>query len=123
MDESAKFELEQKVDLYKFYLSSYLKGIAFFLAIIGALLKFSVDSVAYRGVFSAAGVICCAIVLVPILYGISHERKFRRDFVRLAELTNTKPVSTSPFRMLIVTTASFWVIVSAGWLYVYLCLK
>jgi len=123
MNEEAKAELEHRVSLYQFYIGSYTKGIAFFLAITGALLKFAVDSTEYRSVFAVVGLLCNAAVLIPLLYGARHERQIARDFTRLAEATHTKSISTGPLRMLVVATATFWVILCVGWLYVLLWLK
>lgn len=51
MDEPSKFELVQRVRLYQFYIDCYIKGIAFFLAITAALLKFAMDDKSNRTVF------------------------------------------------------------------------
>ena len=118
MNESAKLELEQRVRLYEFHVGAYIKGIAFYLAITGVLLKFAVDTVQYRTVFAAAGLLCSFAILIPLMFGLRHERVMRRRFVELAEATGTNPISTSPLLMLSVATASFWMIVSAGWVYV-----
>ena len=123
MNEEAKVELEHRVSLYQFYIGTYTKGIAFFLAITGALLKFALDSAEYRVIFAAAGLICSASILIPLGYGAHHERQIARDFTRLAEGTNTRSISTGPLRMLVVATAIFWAIVCLGWLYVLLRLR
>jgi len=57
MDETAKIELEHRVKLYQFYLGCYIKGIAFFLAITAALLKFALDSTKHSRIFSWAGIL------------------------------------------------------------------
>ncbi|MDZ4287355.1 MAG: hypothetical protein U0984_05325 [Prosthecobacter sp.] len=118
MDESSKFELEQRVRLYQFYVDCYIKGIAFFLAITAALLKFAMDSKPYRTVFAVAAIICTLSILIPLIFGMVDERKMARDFRRLAEATKTTPTSTAPLRMLAIATAYFWLIVFGGWIYI-----
>jgi hypothetical protein len=117
LDPVAKFELEQAVGLYKFYLDAYIKAIAFFLAIAGFVAKAAIDSARDRGLFSTIGLVCNAIVLIPIGFGIYHERTISRSFIRLAQQTGTSALSTSPFRMMIVATCAFWIVLSAGWFY------
>jgi hypothetical protein len=118
MDESDKFELEQRLRLYQFYIDCYIKGIAFFLAITAALLKFAVDAKSYRTVFAVAAIMCTVAVLIPLVFGLIDERKIARDFRRLAETTQTKPISTAPLLMLSIATAYFWLIVFGGWIYI-----
>jgi len=119
MNERAKFELEQRVDLYQFYLSSYMKGLAFFLAITGVLLKFAVDNREYRSIFSWAGILCSLAALIPIIFARNQERGFSSNFQRLAESTGTVPINTMPFRMLINVVLAFWIVVVLGWLYIF----
>ena len=57
MDEAAKLELGHQVDLYQFYIGSYIKGLAFYIAVTGALLKFALDEMQYRRVFTSAGLL------------------------------------------------------------------
>lgn len=118
IDESAKIELEHRVALYQFHLGSYIKGVAFFLAITGALLKFGLDSELYRAVFSWAGLMCNFAILIPLIFSFVHERHIARDFDRLAIATKTATISTNPLRMLAIATTVFWLILSAGWIYV-----
>jgi hypothetical protein len=116
INESAKLELEQRVKLYEFYVGAYIKGIAFYLAITGVLLKFAMDCDRYRGVFSAVGLLCSFAILIPLWFAIRHERELQRRFLELAALTATKPISTSPLLVLSCATACFWVIMlSAGY--------
>jgi len=118
VDEAAKVELEHRVNLYQFYIGTYTKGIAFFLAITGALLKFALDSEQYRSVFSWAGLLCNAAILIPLIFGIAHERKIAAAFKRLAESTGTTRISTGPLRILAIATVVFWSILCVGWVYV-----
>lgn len=115
----ASLELEQQVALYQFYLSAYLKGIAFYLAISGALGKFAADSESYRSELVWLGVLSSLAALIPLTYGFVHERYFRASFVRLADATATTPISTGPFRMLIAATTTLWAIVTFGWLFIW----
>lgn len=123
MNENAKIELAHRVGLYQFYISQYTRGIAFFLAITGVLLKFAIDSQQYRFIFSLIGVICSLAVLIPLLFGFWHESNIASDFKRLAQKTKTEMISTAPLKMLSIATAVFWSIVFFGWLYVMICLK
>jgi hypothetical protein len=123
MKESDKIELEHRVNLYQFYIDQYTKGIAFFLAITGALLKFAIDSKNYRTIFSAIGILCSLAVLIPLLFGFNHESSMSKDFGRLAQNTGTKKISTTPLKMLAIATAIFWIIVFLGWLYLMIFLK
>jgi hypothetical protein len=118
MDESAKLELEHRVRLYQFYIDCYIKGMAFFLGITAALLKFAVDSIPYRNIFAVAAIGCTLTILIPLIFGMVDERRIARDFKRLAELTKTAPISTAPLLMLSVAVATFWVIILGGWIYV-----
>ena len=117
MDESAKLELEHRVRLYQFYLDCYIKGIAFFLGITAALLKFAVESSLSRATFSLAGVLCSLVILIPLVFAYTHEKALSAEFLRLAEATRTRPISTSPLRMLTRATTLFWVIIAGGWCY------
>ena len=118
MDESSKFELEQRVRLYQFYIDCYTKGIAFFLSIMTALLKFAVDSKLYRPVFARAAIISTLAILIPLLFSIAQQRKIAQDFRRLAKATKTTPISAAPLLMLSIVTACFWLIVLGGWIYI-----
>ena len=117
MDDAAKFDLEQTIGLYKFYLDAYIKAIAFFLAIAGFVAKAAIDSERDRALFATVGLICNGIVLIPIAFGIYHERAIAKTFKRLAASTGTTTVTTAPFRMMIVATCAFWVVLSIGWAY------
>ncbi len=116
----ARLELELQVGLYKFYLDCYLKGIALFLAIAGALLKFAVDSPHGGRIFAYAGLGSSLSVVVPLLYGVAHARRFARDFARLGALTGSRPISVGPFYMFIAVSALFLSMVIAGWAYLVL---
>lgn len=119
MDESAKFELELRFKLYELYVNSFIKGIALFLAINGALLKFALDSVRYRSVFSLAAIFSFLVIVIPGVFALFHERVLSRDFARLASATNTSPISTVPLRMLAIATWIFWLCFFLGWIYIY----
>ena len=118
MRDAARFELEKRVDLYQFYLGAYLKGIAFYLAITGALLKFAIDNDTYRNIFGYAGILVSLAVLVPLLFSMRHEKSFKNEFARLATATRTQAIETSPFLMLIRVVVAIWAVVFAGWLYI-----
>jgi hypothetical protein len=123
MSSPAEIELGHKVDLYQFYISAYTKGIAFFLAITGALLKFAVDSDDYRQLFSLAGLACNAAVLIPLIFGAFHERRMAAHHRRLAKATGTTFISTAALKMLVWATAVFWAILCLMWVYVLLWLN
>ena len=118
MDDASKTELDHQVTLYQFYLGTYTKGIALFLAITGALLKFALDSKEYRQVFGMAGLASAIAILIIIGYAVFWERITAKEFKRLAEATGTTPISTAPFRALAVAVAAFWVLVFVGWIYI-----
>jgi hypothetical protein len=118
MEETAKTELENQVTLYQFYVSTYTKGIALYLAITGALLKFAIDSKEYRQVFGAAGLLSAIAILIVLGFGIAWERITAKEFRRLAVTTGTTCISTAPFRALTVAVAAFWVLVFIGWFYI-----
>lgn len=118
MEETSKIELENQVTLYQFYVATYTKGLALFLAITGALLKFALDSKEHRQVFGTAGLLSAIAVLIVLGFGIAWERTTAKEFRRLAMTTGTTCISTSPFRALTVTVAVFWVMVFIGWLYI-----
>lgn len=123
MDDSAKIELENSVSLYQFHVNTYIKGIIVFLAITGALFKFSIESNEYRKIYAAAGILCGIAILIPLVFSFIHEKKIKEDFKRLAQTTNTNPISTSPLCMLSRVTAFFWVIISGAWWYILLYFK
>jgi len=118
MDDGAKFELEQLTGLYKFYLDAYIKGIAFFLAIASFIAKTALDSLAHRVFFGLAGMTTSTAVLIPLIFSIWHERHLCDQFRQLAKMTATTPVSTAPFRILIVGTSALWLLVFAAWIYI-----
>lgn len=122
MNEVAKLELDHQVILYQFYVATYTKGIALFLAITGALLKFALDSAEHRSIFATAGIVCSVAILIVFFYGLAYRRATQVEFTRLAEAAGTKPISTKPFAALTATAGAFWVVVLAGWVYVLLWL-
>lgn len=117
----AKLELKTHTELYQFYINCYLKGAAVFLAIMGALFKFALDPTPHRRVFAVAGLSGCALIVFPLIFAFSQERRFRADFNQLANRTKFL-ISTSAFFMLCITVTGFLAVVIAGWLYVYFLL-
>lgn len=107
--------------LYQFYIDCYIKGIAFFLGITAALLKFALDSdsAGHRTIFALAAITCTVAILIPLVFGIVDESRMAADFRRLAEATKTRPISTVPLRVLSITTGCFWIIVFSGWIYIF----
>jgi dihydrodipicolinate synthase/N-acetylneuraminate lyase len=118
MDEAAKLELEHRAKLYQFYVDCYIKGIAFFLGITAALLKFAIDSADHRATFSVAGILCSLVVLIPLRYAFAHQKTMAADFQRLAKATQTKPISVEPLHMLVRATTGFWIIIALAWVYI-----
>lgn len=120
--EQAENELAHRVDLYKFYMDCYVKGIAFYLGITAFLIKFAIDTPQHRIVFYVGGVACALAILVPLLYSIRHREEMQSDFQRLAALTKTKEISTAPLHMLNSAVLAFWLIIVIGWVCIILFL-
>ena len=117
MAEKDEIELEHRVDLYKFYIDSYMKGILLFLGFAAILFKSAFDTPDYRTLFAGFGIACSVAVLIPFLYGCWHAWLFAKDFNRLAKATGTEVIGVSPFVMLISVVGAFWLIVVFGWVY------
>ncbi len=108
-------ELKLRVDLYKFYIDGYIKGITIFLGIQGALFTFAVREAANRALILAVAFVCCCAILMPLHSAFSQEKEFRMRFQELALLCGQKPIETSPLYMLACATTAFLMIVVAGW--------
>lgn len=117
VNEAAKVELEHRVALYQFYLNSYIRGIAFFLAINAVLFKFAIDDQLHRRMFSILALLCGLAILIPLVFSIRHVREMGSDFKRLAEATRTKPIRVAPLTMLSGATTLFWLIIVGAWVY------
>ena len=87
MEETSKIDLDNQVTLYKFYVGTYTKGVALFLAITGVLLKFALDSKEHHQVFGSAGLISTIAIFIILGYGIAWERITSEEFKRLAKAT------------------------------------
>jgi hypothetical protein len=123
MDEAARIELDHRVSLYQFYVATYTKGIALFLAVVGALLKFALDSKDHRAIFATAGLACTLAILIIIAYSLSYERDIAKDFARLGAATGTAPITSAPFRALSAAVLAFWILVLVGWVYILFWLR
>jgi hypothetical protein len=118
-DEAARLELDHRITLYQFHVGSYIRGIAFFLAINAVLFKFALDDKVQRTLYSIIALLCCLAVLVPLVFGALHIRVMNDDFKRLAEATGTKAILVSPFTMLTIATAAFWLIIFGSWVFMF----
>ena len=119
MDEAAKFDLEKRIDLYKFYVDLYAKGIVIFLAIQSFVLKSAIDIPRHRQALATVGATAAIIFLVPLFFSFVHERHLRSEFLRLATATETTIVTTAPLRALIWAVAAFWILIFCACLFVY----
>ena len=119
MDEAAKFDLEKRIDLYKFYVDLYTKGIVIFLAIQSFVLKVAVDTPSHRQGLAMVGMTAAAIFLVPLFFAFLHEQSLRSEFLKLSEITKTTTVKTTPLRALIWAVAAFWVLIFSACVFVY----
>jgi len=119
MDESAKLELEHRVNLYKFLLDLCVKGILFFLAVLGVSVKLALDDKQHRKAFVVMGAAATIVMLVPILSAVIQAREWRADFLRLGKATHTKPIDMKPLWALIIGSAGFWLVFIAFWVYMY----
>lgn len=112
---AATEELKLRVDLYKFYIDGFIKGITIFLGLQGALFGFAVAQEPHHLLLASIGFVCCLPITLVLLTGYQQEGEFRADFVRLAARANQKVLSTNPLRMLIFATGVFWLFVMAAW--------
>ncbi len=118
--ESAKMELEHRINLYKFLLDLCVKGILFFLAVLGVSVKLVWDDNGFYGrVIAILGACATAIMLVPIIVAILQAREWREDFIRLGQATHTKPVDMKPLWALIIGSSLFWFVFMAFWIAMY----
>lgn len=113
----AKMELDHRVALYQFHVSSYIRGVAFFLVINGVLFKFAIDDARNRDLYSMLALLCGAAITIPLIYSFWHIRAMKVEFQRLATLTSTTALSVSPLLMLSVVTTAFWFIIVGAWIY------
>jgi hypothetical protein len=114
----ARAELDLRVGLYRFYVDCYIKGIAFFLGINSFLLKIAFDSPGERKLVAAIGIAGSLAISVMLVFAFLHAREDKSDFRRLAKASGMMPLSTAPLLALNCTTAIFWVLILAGWIYI-----
>jgi len=118
MDNNTKFQIEQDTDLYKFYITSYLKAIAFYIAINGVLLKFAVDSTQYRSVFCLAALLYSLVLGPVIVFGMFQNRSFRSRFKKYSASSGIESVSTAPGYLFGTISSFFWIATVVGWIYI-----
>jgi hypothetical protein len=120
MDESAKLELEHRVSLYKFLLDLCVKGILFFLAVLGVGVKMVLDEKgSFRKAYAILGAASTVVMVVPIISAIIQAREWRADFIRLGKATHTKPIDMKPLWALIIGSTLFWWVFMAFWTVIY----
>ena len=120
LNDPARQELDHQVQLYQFHVGSYIRGIAFFLAINAVLMKFALDDKSQRLLYSVVAMLCALAILIPLRFGFRHGAKLAADFERLAKATGTQPVDTSPLAMLVRATFWFWLIIFSVWVYIFI---
>ena len=118
MDGNVKFQIEHDTDLYKFYITNYLKVIAFYIAINGALLKFAVDSAQYRSVFCLAALLYSLVLGPVVVFGIFQNRSFQSRFKKYSASSEIDSISTAPGYLLGTIASFFWTATVIGWLYI-----
>jgi hypothetical protein len=117
VENASLFEIDQNRRLYEFYVGWYLKGMSIVVLIEGALAKLAVDSRFHRGMFIAAGAACSLGLFAPVLVGFAYEpRRTAMTFARLAAVTGTDPISTAPFRLVLIMGAVLWLGLAGVWL-------
>lgn len=120
MENNETFELKQLLSLYEFYISSYIKGLAFYITITGALIKFSLEAevISNRIIFSIAGLTVNLISLCIIMFAFFHRKDMQSSFQKLSSQTGTSLVKTSPFNMLIYASLGLWLLTTIGWIHI-----
>ena len=73
-------ELDHQVQLYQFHVGSYIRGIAFFLAINAVLMKFALDDKSQRLLYSVVAMLCALSILIPLRFGFRHVHKLAANF-------------------------------------------
>jgi hypothetical protein len=116
VENASLFEIDQNRRLYQFYLGWYLKGMSIFVVLDGMLAKLAVDSRFHRGMFIAAGAASTLVLVAPIAVGFTFERRTSTTFGRLAALTGTDPISTAPFRLVLLSATVLWLALVAVWM-------
>ena len=116
VENASLFEMDQNCRLYEFCVGWYLKGMSIVVLVEGALAKLAVDSRFHRGMFIAAAAACSLGLLAPVLVGFTYERRTATTFGRLAALTSTDPISTAPFRLVLIMGAVLWLGLAGVWL-------
>ena len=115
MDERIKYELDQKIEVHHNYFSNALKLMAFFLAIMGALLKFAIESPKYSDVFCIAGAVISAIAMIVSALAFVFNISLSKDVRRLSCQLGIRPISIIPVLILSLGALCANAIFLVGW--------
>src|SRR4051794_18339300 len=120
VESASLFEIDQNRRLYEFYFGWFVKGMCAFVVLAGVLAKLAVESRFHRGTFIAAGAMSSLGLVAPLVILFGYERRTSTLFARLAALTETDPISTTPFRVLLMGGAALWLALAAVWVTLWL---
>ncbi len=123
MNEEAKLELELRFRFFELYLNTSMKGLAFFIALQGALLTLAARDRGSQEMFSVAALIMCISTLIPLHGSLKVLKKMEGHFERLAAQTGTALIELRIAWVFWLGTLTFWALSVVGWICLYFTAK